>query len=201
MGALFTVSYWITLVTIIPGLITIATVYGGITFITPEENTLFDTLLTESSDWIVVPFVIAIIVLNQAAGILFEELLIRYRLLGRKNIDPHSINPYKQYGKLYFLLAKMSQDDDAHGHLRRTVAQFFLTVNTLVSFSAGILTAIVILLLDGSALSLAIGYSGVMLVCLAISYPVAIIRFREMARSIWAADRITGEKNVDDEIE
>lgn len=200
MGALFTVSYWITLVTVLPGLITIAAVYGGVAFINPGESEALHLFLSGLSDWILVPILISILILNQALGILIEEGLIRFRLLGRNKIAPHSINPYQQYGKLYFLLAKMSKNDDPHGHLRRTIAQFFLTVNTLVSFSLGILTAVVIIILEGTLYLSAIGYSGFMLICLMISYPVAIIRFREMARSIWASDRVTGEKNVNEEL-
>lgn len=200
MGAFFTVSYWITLVTVLPGLVTIATVYGGVAFVSDGESDTLHAALMGLSDWILVPIFISIIILNQAVGILVEEGLIRYRLLGRDKITPHSIKPYDQYGKLYFLLAKMSKDDDPHGHLRRTIAQFFLTVNTLVSFAAGMLTAVVIFLITGTSLTSAIGYSGIMLVCLIISYLVAIIRFREMARSIWASDRVTGEMNVDEEL-
>lgn len=200
MGALFTVSYWITLVTVLPGLVTIATVYGGVAFVSDGKSDTLHAALMGLSDWILVPIFISIIILNQAVGILVEEGLIRYRLLGRDKITPHSIKPYDQYGKLYFLLAKMSKDDDPHGHLRRTIAQFFLTVNTLVSFAAGMLTAVVIFLITGTSLTSAIGYSGIMLVCLIISYLVAIIRFREMARSIWASDRVTGEMNVDEEL-
>lgn len=200
MGALFTVSYWITLVTVLPGLITIATVYGGVAFINHGESEALHAFLSGLSDWILVPIIITIIILNQALGILVEEGLIRFRMLGRKNIAPHSINPYQQFEKLYFLLAKLSKDDDPHGHLRRTIAQFFLTINTLVSFSLGILTAAVIIILEGTFYLSAVGYLGIMLVCLMISYPVAIIRFREMARSIWASDRVTGEKNVEEEL-
>lgn len=201
MGALFTVSYWITLVTVLPGLITIATIYGGVAFVNHDESEVLHAFLLGLSDWILIPIVITIIILNQALGILVEEGLIRFRLLGRNEIVPHSINPYDQYSKLYFLLAKIGKDDDPHGHLRRTIAQFFLTVNTLVSFTAGILTALVILAISGKSLTSAIVYSALMLICLMISYPVAIIRFREMARSIWASDRFTGEKNVDEDLE
>lgn len=136
-------------------------------------------------------------VLTQACGILLEEVLVNRRMLGRRKIQPHSICRYEEYSKLYLLLTRLKADDDAHGHLRRAVAQFFLTLNTMVSFSAGIAAALIVASLEGLWVRAGV-YTLVMFGCLGVSYPVAVIRFREMARTIWAANKAAGFTNSED---
>lgn len=204
MGALFTVSYWIALVTVIPGFITIAAVSGGVLFVNATGLGGIAAQLAVINDWIFVAAAITLMILTQAGGILLEELLVSRRWLGKDGIPPHNISRYEEYSNLYFLLARMEVDDDAHGHLRRAVAQFFLTLNTLISFGAGVLAAwgaTVIPALTSSAagvqgtLSMRAGfYTLIMIGCLTLSYPVAVIRFREMARSVWAVRKLTDLK-------
>jgi|GEM_PF-2660209 len=196
MNTLFTISYWIALVTVIPGFITIAAVFGALAFVSLPGTGVIAAQLASMNDWIVVAIAITLMILTQAVGILLEELLVTKRLLGRKPIKPHGIRRYEEFSNLYFLLARMRSDDDAHGHLRRTVAQFFLTLNSMVSFSAGILTGWIVAVIPvvgvsppggpGGLWGQAVMYTLIMLLCLAVCYPVAVIRFREMARVIWA---------------
>lgn len=197
MGAIFTVSYWITLVTAIPGLITVATVYFGVASVNAQYIGSVNSRFVVTNDWIILAVIITIMILTQVAGILLEEILIKKRWLGRKAIQPYSISPYEEYSELYIILAKMKDKDDPQGHLRRAVAQFFMTMNVMISFLAGMVVVVITVSLslitvvetDGLWSSAAI-YFLFMMVCLGLIYPVTIIRFREMARSIWAVRNV-----------
>ncbi|MCC5859299.1 MAG: hypothetical protein JJT90_14160 [Ectothiorhodospiraceae bacterium] len=186
MGALFTISYWITLVTVIPGLVTLAVIWGAFAIIHPELLGGLGDLLAASSEWFGLALAVTAMVLTQALGIVLEELLVRYRCLGRPP-PTGGVDRYAQYSQLYTTLVRLSDQEDTHGHLRRTVAQLFLTINTLVSFSLALAVSLVayLLLPEGEARpGPALAYAAVMLACLGVSYVVAVIRFREMARSL-----------------
>jgi hypothetical protein len=89
------------------------------------------------------------------------------------------------------LLSELGEHEDAQGHLKRALAQFFLTNNTLVSFGLGILFAALMCVLCPSwaALGRFGVYGGLLGICLVITYRVAVIRFATMAKSLWAARR------------
>lgn len=204
MGALFTVSYWITLVTVIPGFITIATVYGAVAFVDSDLQSAINLQISTTSEFVIIAIFILAMVFTQMAGILLEEILIRKKWLGRKKIEPYSILPYEEYSELYIMLARLKEKDDSQGHLRRSVVQFFMTINTMVAITLGIVTLIILsfLLLIGQEAAAfgrpqllnATVYSGFMVILLLIAYQVARIRFREMARSLWAT-RNVGDVN------
>lgn len=201
MSALVGISIWVTLATVIPGLVTIATVYGAFVVVAPSA---FDAYLQASqgtSEWVWLTAAVTVMVLTQAVGILLEEVLVRNRWLGSETVDltlkaegnPEGrervvLERYEEYGSLYILLAQLREDEDAQGHLKRALAQFFLTNNTLVSFAAGIVATAVLMALSPTASALARGgsYVGVLLVCLLVSYLVAVIRFDVMTKSLWA---------------
>ena len=185
MRSLLGISVWIALVTAIPGLVTIATLYGA--FATSPGG---DAMLpgNATSEWLMVALAVTVMVLTQALGILLEEALVRMRWLGGSislpvprdvaNDANATLSPYDAYSRVYYVLARLEKDRDAHGHLQRAVSQFFLTNNTLVSFLVGLIAALIV----GSSS----WYVGGLLLGLAVSYLVVIIRFREMAKSIWS---------------
>ena len=208
MGAFLGISLWIALATVVPGLITIAALYGAFAFINIQlfENNLS---LLHANDWVWAGGAVTIMVLTQAFGILLEEFLVNKKKLGPetktisipKGIDPFgktevTINPYDEYNGLYFLLAELKESEDTQGHLKRVIAQFFLTNNTLISFSVGIVAALLITLISvisnisfgviirGSLYIIVLGAS------LIISYRVAVIRFAVMSKSLWATRRV-----------
>jgi hypothetical protein len=197
MGALFTVSYWIVLVTVIPGTVTIATVTGAFAFIDPALLKRSSIGFMGSEDWLAIPVAVTIMILTQSLGILLEEVLISRKWLGRKKVAPQDIDCYEEYDQLYHHLAEMKKDDDAHGHLRRAITQFFLTLNTLVSFLVGMSVALAIAFFErhqsGTIYKPAGIYLALMGGCFLVSYLVARIRFREMARSIWTARQRKGK--------
>lgn len=205
MGALFTVSYWITLVTVIPGFITIAMVYGAVAFVNSDLQSAINLQISTTSEFVIIAIFIFVMVFTQMAGILLEEILIKKKWLGRKKIEPYSILPYDEYNELYIMLARLKEKDDAQGHLRRSVVQFFMTINTMVAITLGIVTLIILSCLlfikqdapvfSGPQFLNVIVYSGFMVILLLITYQVARIRFREMARSLWAT-RNVGDVNM-----
>lgn len=191
MGALFTVSYWIVLVTVIPGMATIAMVFGAFAFIDPAVLENSSITVMGIGDWLAIALAVTTMVLTQTLGILLEEVLVTNKWLGRKKVAPQGIDCYEEYSQLYLLLAKIGKDDDMHGHLRRAIAQFFLTLNTLVSFLLGVIVALAIPLIERSQNGVMFKQAGFYIAIMGgffvASYLVAKIRFREMARSIWAA--------------
>ena len=126
------------------------------------------------------------------AGILLEKILVDRKMLGpdsrkisiAKGIDPHgrtsfTLHPYFEYQGLYILLAELREEEDTQGHLKRVLAQYFLTNNSLVAFSAGIIVTII----------RTIAYIAILAFFLFISFKVAVIRFEVMAKALWAARR------------
>lgn len=204
MSAFLGISVWVTLATVVPGLVTIAVLYWSIVVVHAEWLPILRQPLVDASDWIWAGLGMFMMVMTQTFGILLEELLIRKKWLGPKQceveiaegIDPHGetriiIEPYFEYQGLYILLSELREDEDSQGHLKRALAQFFLTNNTLISFAAGILLTITTLALFYSqeALIRASLYIIFLLVFLIVSFKVARIRFEVMAKALWAARR------------
>ena len=198
MNAMLGISLWVALVTVVPGLVTVATLYGAVRIAAPDTLTLILGSDVTATTWVWTGVLVTVMVLTQALGILLEEGLVRLRWLGT-TFQPHwesgeskPVSVYDQYRRLYYLLAELRPDDDAQGHLQRTVAQFFLTNNTLVSFLAGLLVTVFLAFTEtgvGWTMSV-VGYGLFLILCLIVSYRVAVIRFREMAKSIWAARQV-----------
>ena len=205
MTAFLGISVWITLATVMPGLITIAAMYGAFAFVAPASLPVFTTDLKGLGDAALIGVAVAIMVLTQAIGILLEKLLIGRRGYGPKKIgvfipagiDPvdkkeklYMLRPYNEYHGLYLLLAELGEHGDTQGHLQRAVAQFFLTNNTLVSFSVGLITTVVLVVFSGARSVLpGLLYAALLVVFLVVSFNVARIRFQVMARALWAARR------------
>jgi hypothetical protein len=202
MNSLIAVSLWIALVTVVPGLITIATVYGAFAVVGPADAS---ALPAAGNDFLLGAGAVAIMVLTQAIGILLEGILVRREWLGAAVVtlrddllDPEEfprepIYPYREYDRLYLLLVRMRDGADPYGHLERAVAQFFLTNNTLVSFGAGIAATVglvgVSIATQGADLDVlvrAVLYLVGLTAALAVSYHVAVARFRVMTLSTWS---------------
>jgi hypothetical protein len=206
MGAFLGISLWVALATVVPGLVTIAVVFCAIVIANPTIICSGNNIFTIPSDWVIAGIAITIMVLTQALGILLEELLVKLHLFpgctqltvpsefcskGEKDIDA-----YKQYDKLYILLAQLTEHEDSQGHLKRAAAQFFLTNNTLVSFFAGIIVSLVLAIVNNARGEYLFFYTLSMFFCLIISYWVAVIRFRVMAKCIWITDAVREKKRL-----
>jgi hypothetical protein len=199
------ISVWITLATVMPGLITIAAMYGAFAFVAPAALPVFTTELKGLGDAALIGVAVAIMVLTQAIGILLERVLIKRHGYGPETTDvsiPDGIDPvdmkaktfplwpYHEYEGLYLLLAELGEHGDTQGHLQRAVAQFFLTNNTLISLSVGIITTVILVVVSGSRGVLpGLLYAVLLVVCLVVSFNVARIRFVVMAKALWAARR------------
>jgi hypothetical protein len=202
MGAFLGISLWVALATVVPGLITIACLFGALQVVNPR--CIESLLAVPDNDWVWSGLAVTVMVLTQALGILLENFLVSSRRLGPevveidipKGIDPHHdthvrLQPYFEYEGLYILLSELREDEDTQGHLKRSLAQFFLTNNTLVSYSLGIAFAIIFLVICPSwpAMQRCAGYTLIMALCLLLSYKVTTIRFGVMAKSLWATRR------------
>lgn len=204
MGAFLGISLWVALATVVPGLITLACLFAGVEIVNPELMDRYMSGVLIGNDWIWTGFAVTVMVITQAFGILLEDLMIRKEWLGPatqdidipEGIDPrgetqYQLQPYKEYDGLYILLAELGKDEDSQGHLKRALAQFFLTNNSLVSFSAGIIFTVVICAFEPSLSVVMRGaaYIGVMGLFLFLSYRVVVIRFDVMVKTLWATRR------------
>ena len=203
MAAFLGISVWITLATIVPGLITIATIGGALVVINPVFLDAIICDLKGLSEWSYAGLAITIMVMTQAVGILLEKILISRRWLGPQEkvidipsgIDPlgetcFTLRPYYEYQGLYLLLAELQENEDTQGHLQRALAQFFLTNNSLVSLGAGIAVSLALLWHSAAAHTGAgVVYVVLLTLCLLVSFLVERIRFEVMAKALWAARR------------
>jgi len=148
--AFFNISIWITLAMVVPGMVSMATLFGAMAVSNVWSILPVASTVKEFSDWAVAGIAVTIMIMTQAVGILLESFLIKGQWLGpEKNIvvipqgvDPlgeeeFELEPYAEYQGLYLLLAELRGDEDSHGHLQRVLAQFFLSNNALVSFAPG----------------------------------------------------------------
>lgn len=209
MGAFLGISLWVALATVVPGLVTISTFYVALVFINPKFLNSVNSYAS-NNDWVIASIAVTIMILTQAIGILLEKFIIdnkKFKYTDKETSlsleegiipegvlkDPYS--PYNEYRGLYLLIAELSEHEDSQGHLKRALAQFFLTNNTLVSFSLGMLLGIVILILSffsipetynvNILINFAI-FEIIMFVCNIISYKVAKIRFNVMGKILLA---------------
>lgn len=215
MSAFLSISVWITLATVIPGLVTITVVFWSIVIVNVDWLYNLRHPLEGASTWVWAGSVAAIMVTTQFFGIILEGVLVKKKWLGTETlmanlapgIDPHGqteiiINPYHEYGGLYVLLAELREDEDAHGHLQRALAQYFLTNNVLISFLIGIFSSFVLLVdywinfdIPQEAfieliLLPSIIYIFMLLILLCVTFNVSVTRFQVMAKSLWAARRL-----------
>lgn len=203
MAAFLGISLWIALATVVPGLVTIAVLYGGVAVGSPSLFASDFPTVAALGEWVYGGVAITVMVLTQALGILLEGALVRNQWLGPaqceikipQGIDPlgvthFSLEPYAEYQGLYLLLAELRENEDTQGHLQRALAQFFLTNNTMISFTAGIVTTLLVMSLAQDAnVAMALTYVAILSACLLVSYAVARIRFEVMAKALWAARR------------
>lgn len=202
MNSLISVSLWIALVTVVPGFITIAAVFGAVAVVDPDYASVLNIT---SNEWIWGSVAVTVMILTQATGILLEAVLVNHEWLGPSDIPlsdgfegpsetpGESIQPYDEYDRLYLLLVRIQEGEDAYGHLERAVAQFFLSNNTLVSFGIGIVTTVGLLGISLVAQEFSFGvlsrsglYLGGLVIAFSISYYAAIARFQVMTVSAWS---------------
>lgn len=209
MQAFLGISVWVALVTVCPGLVTLAVIYLSVALLRPEAMSGFLLDWKGLTEWTHAGLALTVMILTQALGVLLERVMVRRRLLGPERetvsipegIDPdgarsYTLERYQEYEGLYMLLAELDEHEDTQGHLQRAVAQFFLSNNTLVSFAIGICVTLALLIqaagraeaatlaeLAGSA------YLAGLVAALVVSHEVAVIRFGVMGKALWAARR------------
>ncbi|HEY9114406.1 MAG TPA: hypothetical protein VIN10_06870 [Bacteroidales bacterium] len=198
MNSFLSISLWIALATIIPGMMTIAAIFGAIEIVIPGVSMVDHDAVNDNFIWLSIS--ITIMILTQSFGILLERLFVKLKVYGRKpykiklpkgfskcDEDLCEVNSTFEYNHLYLLLIRLREDEDSQGHLKRCLAQFFLTNNSLVSFLIGIIsTLILIFKYPNCNPVLSWTYFGGLLFFLIVSYFVAKIRFDIMIKALWA---------------
>ena len=203
MQAFLSISIWITLAMVLPGLVTMAVIFGALA--AAGELAQISALNTAAglSEWLVAGVAVTSMIMTQALGILLEKLLVGLSWLGPRKIpvaiprgvDPlgqlrFELQPYEEYRGLYLLLSELRADEDSHGHLQRALAQFFLSNNVTVSLLIGIVVALYELIaIDARHVASATGYLLLLTMFLVVTAAVARIRFEVMTKALWAARR------------
>jgi hypothetical protein len=204
MEALIGLSLWVVIATIIPGVITIATMYLSVVVAYPALIDNLHDIIKFKNDWIVTGIALVVIILTQALGILVENLLIKLRAYGPKEKEitiPEGIDPlsstnfilrrYDEYQGLYLLLVELGTEDDTQCHLNRILAQFFLSNNTMVGFFISLVLALVLSFVNREAW-LSVYYYVYILFLMAfifVSWNTTCTRFIVMTKSLWALRR------------
>lgn len=208
MAALLSISIWVALATVVPGLVTIAAVFGAVAVV--GDGRVGPVAETVPGDLVWLAIAVAVMVVTQTAGILLEEkVLVPRRWLGRRAADDEvalrfpeggeeRFDPYEEYRSLYGQLARLREADDPRGHVERALAQFFLSVNTLVSFAAGIVAALLVAAVEAEpgAAARAGLYAAGLAAALALGYGAAVSRFEIVAKSLRAVRRVRDEAPV-----
>ena len=90
MTAFFNISVWITLAMVIPGLVSMATLFGAM--VVGDTCSLLPaaSAVKEFSDWAVAGVAVTIMIMTQAVGILLESFLVDHKWLGPETIASSS---------------------------------------------------------------------------------------------------------------
>jgi hypothetical protein len=214
MAAMTSVSLWFALVTVVPGLVTIAALWLAVIAV-QGTNLSLPQAIGNSDATVAIAAAVAVMVLTQTMGILLEErLLIPRKWLGRGSrgwnkhfehaLDPfsfhdasscdqtkhaHAINPYDEYVALYLVLTSLRKDEDAHGHLQRVAAQFFLTLNSIVALLTGIVATLGLLLFVPGRVLEGVAYVVLLALGVVALWLVAANRFALLGWGLWGTRR------------
>ncbi len=201
MTALFGISLWITLATVLPGLVTIFLLLTSFAVLQP---TLLDSVVLTrllETNLGTLAGAVTVMIFTQMLGILVERVWTRFPLYGptMREIDQFRsfeadqtekdrINVYDVYRRGYNLLAVFGRDDDVHGHIKRVLAQFFLTNNVMTAVMIALAVSIAICVADRTLLTgVAIGYFCVLVLLLGIAWFAGGIRIKTMAIALRVA--------------
>lgn len=197
MNIFNTLSSWIILSLVLPGLVTLAILYILLDWIFLID---IGTFASETSNWIGLSIAVSIMILTQTVGVVKERCLTnlwfrRIKPYRVKTFKHHKINasekiyPAGQFRHQYHLLLLLRNIDDPHGHLNRIAGQFYLSVNTSAACMIGLLVFIVLWITDGWEAS-----DGLFLGCLFLIYALTLylvrIRYRILTEAIWLTKQL-----------
>ncbi len=86
MTAFFNISVWITLAMVIPGLVSMATLFGAMVVGNTCSLLPAASAVKEFSDWAVAGVAVTIMIMTQAVGIQLESFLVDHQWLGPDKI-------------------------------------------------------------------------------------------------------------------
>ncbi len=201
MNTFSSLTLWIILAIVMPGLVTISCLLVIFQWVYPEVGHSFYAIAMNS--WYEFSFIIAIMIVTQVVGIVQEQILNGLKLfpsqvelsagavkLAKKlKIKAKRINPSEEYGLLYMVLAMLQPDDDKHGHIQRVAGQFFLTVNCMASYLIGALVALAMAIRHGMT-SETVMFLIAMLILYVFTFKAMQVRFTSLVSSLWIARHI-----------
>lgn len=175
--------------TILPGVITIACLYVLLKWIFPDCNLVFPELYT----WFGLSVAIAIMVITQTLGICVEYLISKtypkkVRVTDIKTLTGKEIDAAEYYNSLYSLISVFKEEDDRHGHIQRIISQYFLTLNSLVSFTIGLVSALILYFSVhcNAGFYRFLAYMIAMVLLLVITFMALRIRYNVMIICLWS---------------
>lgn len=201
MNTFSSLTLWIILATVMPGLVTISCLLVIFRWVYPEVGDSFYAMTMNS--WYEFSFVVAIMIVTQVVGIVQEQIFNGLKLFPRQvelsagavklakklKIKAKRINPSEEYGLLYMVLSMLQPDDDKHGHIQRVAGQFFLTVNCMASYLIGALVALAMAIRHGMT-SEAVMFLIAMLILYVFTFKAMQVRFTSLVSSLWIARHI-----------
>jgi hypothetical protein len=132
-------------------------------------------------------------VITQTLGISVEYLISKtfpkkVKVTDIKTLTEKEIDAAKYYNSLYSLISVFKEEDDRHGHIQRIVSQYFLTLNSLVSFTIGLISALILYFSAqcNAGLIRFLAYMIVMVLLLVITFMALRIRYKAMIICLWS---------------
>jgi hypothetical protein len=204
MNVFTSLTLWIVLATIIPGLITIACLLVIINWV--FQIPLIDPALF--SNWYGFSFAVAIMVITQTLGIVQEKIFKSMKIFSKASnkIEIISINKVlltkdeeidseEEYDHLYYVLSILQNEYDKHGHVQRIAGQFFLTMNNLISYIIGLIVMAALLSIYQYNDRVLI-FSIILIVLYFLTFLVMKIRFRTLVKSIWITRKVISKELI-----
>ena len=202
MNVFSSLTLWIILATIIPGLITIACIFIIINWVFPNIYEEYCQL----SNWYELSLAVAIMIITQTLGIIQEKIfdvlkmfpkktegINDYGILNDLSLDKNKIEAKKEYKYLYFLMSILQKEDDKHGHIQRIVGQFYLTLNNLVSYFIGLVVMFLLLFVESYNNRVLI-FAIVMIVLYLLTFIAMRIRYKRLVKTIWITRQIVTKR-------
>lgn len=199
MNAFSSLTIWIILATVIPGLITIACVFIIINWVFPHYSIEYSQI----NNWFGFSIVVAIMIITQSFGVGLESIL--QKTFPKKINSIKITNPTREkveiaaddeYKGLYCVISGFKEGDDKHGHIQRIIGQYFLTANILVSYLAAILIVTALVFFSNELYpTRIIVFLLVMVLLCAITLFTLRMRYKVMIQSLWTIRNIIVDRN------
>jgi hypothetical protein len=199
MNPFSSLTIWIVLATIIPGLITVACIFIIINWVFP----LYSIVYSQFNNWCGFSIIVAVMVVTQTLGILLGRILNKTypkKTVGFKiansTVEEVEIDTKDVFRSLYCVISNFKEEDDKHGHIQRIIGQYFLTLNSLVSYLLGFFIVIGLLFTPKGTYTIrVIIFLSGMISLGVLTYITLRIRYCVLIESLWSIRNIIADRN------